>query len=196
MLSYRLAFAPRWQMLVAYGVLFGLLLSGGQVFAAIALDGGAAVLGYSALVGAVVGLVLGAPLGWLEHRRLGSLRAALDGHAPTGQQFRAASRGPVPAEPHDRWVAQVVVRFTLDEVRRTQVPAAVASSIAAAVGVLFALDGTAWGLLLTVAGLGTIARDIRRVRNLRGRLSVLTACPGRSAGGGPVNPAARRGAPG
>ncbi|SDF48149.1 hypothetical protein [Klenkia brasiliensis] len=183
MLTYRLGFGPpsrlvRVSVVVGVTVMSGVQLVGWAAFAPPGQAPWASLLG-----GVLFGLPFGVLIGLLEHRRLGALRSALQDRMPNREAVRAANRGPVPVDPDTRGVARALIEYALAERGRQRLGQVLTASIAAVSGTLFALDGSAWGLVLVVLGAATVAWDRLRTARLQRRRALLADDPAGRADG-------------
>jgi hypothetical protein len=167
---------PWWAVVLAWGVLFGLLevWSGQYVYHVgwtTALSGGGVAV-----------LVFCLSVGWGEHRRSRGFRDALAELAPaqTPEALRAARGGAVPEAPEVRAAAARVAYRRLTVFRR-RVPFVFLllafTSAEAAIG----LDGRGW--LLAAVYLGLAALGVSVSRQLRRRIALLQRDPAALAHG-------------
>lgn len=165
--------APRW----ALGLVSGLAFAVPWTLASWLLQG---LAWESALVGGVVaGVVFGALMGRVQHRRNADRRRAIGGLSAdqARQAQRAARRGPVPGDPAVRVAAEEIVSAQLAEFegQRWWAPAFF-GGLAVLAGVLAVVEGPWWWLGVLLFG-AFLLEHLRMRRRLQRRLAELRTAP-------------------
>jgi hypothetical protein len=164
--------SPRWALGLFGGLAFA-VLSAVFVRATGSTSWPAAVL-RSLLTGAFFGVIVSFTL----NRQRRQLRAAA-GDLPADQlttAYRAAARGPVPADPQIRAAAVRIAQSRLATVRRVRVLMSLAAAFMLATAVVNALAGNLWLSILSVTSVVVWGSELYQLRRLPRRVEALS-CP-------------------
>lgn len=176
-MRHRLSTAPWWLLSLIVGVLFGVVCG---VAVALLLPppyGGDAT--ESVVIGLIGGVLFGLPMGPILARTNQRAREAI-GALPAerlGEVSRAASRGPVPADPEIRAAATRLVRFQLAEALRYRTPMMILFGGFLVLQVLFAVTLAPWHWAVAVLVAVPLAVQVWQPRRLRRRAELLTGEP-------------------
>jgi hypothetical protein len=177
---HRLLTAPWWMLSLGASVLFGLATGLLLMFVTPLLYGPATGSGTTfrfvgGIVGVAGGIVFGLVLGPVLARE--NQRALITlGDLPAERQreaVRAASRGPVPADPEVRSAAARLAEFQLAQTLRSRKAAVVILPLNIVAQVLLTISGSAWHWVLAAFFAVPLAVIVWQPRRLRRRIDLL-----------------------
>lgn len=160
-------FAPRWQMQVLSGVLFG------AAFGVLQLVQGAGGV-EAVVIAALVGPFFGAFMGWFTYRQTQPLRDQLSSGRPNRRVRKAVLGGPLPQDPQERRTAGVLINYHLDQLLRTRRLNLVVFGLLIVGGILLAFNQP-WTILVAVIGLANLLYAPWVLKRLRRQHALLEA---------------------
>lgn len=176
LMRQRVVNAPWWALSLCTGVLFGLAFG---IVSALFMRPADGVPAFGVTVGVIGGILFGLVMGPVLARLNGRARDAL-GELPAGRHsevLRAASRGPVPADPEIRTAAARLAEVQLAQTLRYRTLGLIVFPVLLVLQAVLAVAVSAWfGLGVVLFG-ALLALQVVEPRRLRRRVEILKREP-------------------